>query len=169
MRYLKNNKILLLIIGALLIVNLGLLYYGVWDHRPGSRGKAINMRERMKMKLEKEVGFSKDQLAKYDEMRTQNRDSLEILFEELHLAKDSFFSLMYSSQVPDSVISLYSARVCGKQQAIDLRMIHHFRSLKELATNEQKPKMDSFLQSIIQRMAGGGRRGPGPDKGKDKK
>ena len=171
MRYLRNNKILLMIIGTLLIVNIGLLYYGVWGHRRGSHEKSINMRDRMKMKLEKEVGFSKDQLAKYDEMRTKNRDSLEPLFEELHIAKENFFSLMYLSDAPDSVINLYSDRVCGKQQAIDLKIIKHFRSLKALATEEQKPKMDSFLQSITQRMAGGGRRGPGPDKdkGKDKK
>lgn len=158
-----------MIIGTLLIVNIGLLYYGVWGHRRGSHGKSINMRDRMKMKLENEVGFSREQLAKYDEMRTKNRESLEPLFDELHVAKENFFKLMHSPEVPDSVINLYSSQICEKQQAIDLKIIKHFRSLKELATEEQKPKMDSFLQSISQRMAGGGRHGPGPDKGKNKK
>lgn len=168
MSYLRNNKVLLLIIAALLIVNFGLLYYGV--RKKGHAGpRKGDPKEWAKKKLEKEVGFNQEQLASYEELRTKHFDSLKPMFDELHIVKDSFFNLIYQPQVSDSAIAIYAARVCGKQETIDMKMLRHFRNLKALATDEQKPKMDSFLQSITQRMAGGGRRGPGPDKGKDKK
>lgn len=170
MSYIKNNRFLLLIIAALLIVNIGLLYYGFRDKRSqGHKKESRDPRAYVKMKLEKEVGFSTEQLAAYDDLRTKHFDSLKPMFDELRIAKDNFFNLLYQPQVSDSVISASAAVICGKQEAIDLKMIRHFRNLRGLATEEQRPKMDSFLQNITKRMAGGGRRGPGPEKNKDKK
>lgn len=169
MSYLRNNKVLLLIIAALLIVNFGLLFYGVRKKDHGGGPRKGDPKTWAIDKLKKEVGFNQEQIASYEDLRTKHFDSLKTMFDQLRMAKDSFFNLLYKPQVSDSDISIYAARVCGKQEAIDMKMLRHFRNLKALATDEQKPRMDSFLQSITQRMAGGGRRGPGPDKGKDKK
>src|SRR5688572_28960778 len=114
MSYLRNNRILLLIIAALLIVNIGLLYYGFWYK--GSRGHKKENRDprtHVKMKLEKEVGFNKEQLDAYDNLRTKHFDSLKPMFEELRIAKDSFFNLLYRPQVSDTIISRYASTVCG--------------------------------------------------------
>ena len=169
MSYLRNNKVLLVIIAALLIVNFGLLFYGVRKKGHGSSPRKGDPKAWAIEKLKKDVGFNQEQIASYEDLRTKHFDSLKTMFDELRIAKDSFFNLLYQPQVSDSAISIYAARVCGKQEAIDMKMLRHFRNLKTLATNEQKPRMDSFLQSITHRMAGGGRHGPGPDKGKDKK
>ena len=167
MSYLRNNKALLLIIAVLLLTNIGVLYFNVWNKRPAMhRPSEKEMRERIKMQLKSEVGFSNEQLATYDSLRTKHFDSMKPLFEELKSAKDSFFNLVHQSNVSDSLITIYSAHASKKQQAIDLKMVRYFRSLKELCTDEQKPRMDSFLQNVTKRMSGGGHRGPGPDKNK---
>lgn len=164
MSYLKNYKVLLLIIVALILTNIGLLYFYKWKKhsRPHQ-----SMKEQVMTKLEKEVGFSKEQLAAYDSIRTKHFDSMGPMFEELKAAKDSFFTLIQQPHQSDSVIGIYTARINEKQQAIDTKMLRYFWSLKEISTEEQRPKMDSFLQNITKRMSGGGRRGPGP--GREKK
>ena len=168
MSYLRNNKVLLLIIAALLIVNFGLLFYGVRKKGHGDRPRKGDPKEWAIEKLKKEIGFNQEQIASYEDLRTKHFDSLKTMFDELRMAKDSFFNLLYQPQISDSVINLYAAKVCNKQEAIDMKMLRHFRNLRALATDEQKPKIDSFLQSITQRMSGGGRHGPGPDKDKAK-
>ncbi len=165
MTYFRNNKMLLLIIAALIVTNIGVLYFHVWKkHKPRHR----SMKEMVMEKLEKEVGFSKQQLATYDTIRTKHFESMGPLFEELKSAKENFFKLVSQPDVSDSVISNYSSAISNKQESIDTKMLRYFWSLKNICTEEQKPKMDSFLVNITKRMSGGGgRRGPGP--GIDKK
>src|SRR6058998_1854615 len=107
MNYFKNNKVLLLVIAALILVNFGLLYYGFIrkpeaDHpmRPNKQ----QMLERTKMKLKDEVGFSEEQLKKYEELRNKHFDSLEPKFEELGKAKENFLNLLYQPDLSDSAI-----------------------------------------------------------------
>ena len=118
---------------------------------------------RTKKKLKEEVGFTDDQLKKYEEFRNKHFDSLDPKFEELGKAKENFLNLLFQSNVSDSAISAASEKICGQQRLIDEQMLRHFISLRQLATDEQRPKMDSFLQKITKRMSGRGR-GPGPKK-----
>ena len=60
MSYLRNNKLLLLIIVCLIVTNIALLYFYVWRNQHPPRK---SMKEVVMEKLEKEVGFSKEQLA----------------------------------------------------------------------------------------------------------
>ena len=165
MSYLRNNKLLLLIIVCLIVTNIALLYFYVWRNQHPPRK---SMKEVVMEKLEKEVGFSKEQLATYDSVRTNHFKTMGTFFEELKTAKDSFFKLVSQPDVSDSVIIRLSQDIAEKQQAIDTKMLKYFLSLKTICTEEQKPKMDSFLVNITKRMTGGGgNRGPGP--GRDKK
>lgn len=158
MSYLRNNKLLLLIIAALIITNVVVLYFHGW-RRHGMRHPS--MKEMVMEKLEKEVGFNKQQLATYDSMRTKHFDAMGPLFDELKSAKDSFFQLVSQPGSSDSLINSYFSVISEKQKAIDTKMLKYFWSLKTICTEEQKPKMDSFLINITKRMTGG-HRGPGP-------
>jgi len=163
MTYFKNNKVLLLVIAALILVNLGLLYYGFIDRdekrvlrTPPSRTDMLN---RTKEKLRNDVGFSDDQIKQYEQLRAAHFDSLDPKFEELGKAKENFLNLLYQSNVSDSAINEASEKICMQQRSIDEQMLRHFISVRQLATVDQRPKMDSFLQKITKRMSG---RGHGP-------
>lgn len=164
MSYIRNNKILLLIIGVLLVTNIAVLYLHTWKRHYPAYGKS--MREEVMRKLEKEVGFNIEQLARYDSLRTKHFDSMKPLFEDLRTAKENFFNLLTRSDVTDSVINIYSAVMQEKQKTIDLKMFNYFMSVKEIATQEQKPKMDSFIVNITKRMTGPR---PGADHKEDRK
>ncbi len=177
MSYLRNNKALLLIITALLVVNIGLLYYGFWKgERKTSKTERPSDEQRMRMtkeKLRDEVGLNESQLNQYVDLRKKHFEDLRPIFDELRLAKDSMFNSLNQTGNSDSLTRIYTDKVCDKQKSIDTKMLNYFRSLKGIATNEQQPKMDSFIMNMTKRMAGGpgGKRGPGPghEKEKDKK
>ena len=152
MSYFKNNKVLLIIIGVLLATNIAVLYLHAWKRHYPPHGRS--MHEEMMRKLEMEVGFNKEQLTRYDSLRTQHFDSMKPLFEDLHAAKENFFSLLTRSDISDFVINVYSEAIQEKQKIIDVRMLKYFMSIREIATGEQRPKLDSFIVNITKRMAG---------------
>jgi hypothetical protein len=159
MSYLRNHKLLLVVIGVLLLANVWLLWNFVWDkkssHRQGPPGESARTR------LIKEIGFNDEQTAVYDSLRKQHYDGIGPMFGELRSTRDSLFKLVHQTEINDSVIAALSASVSQQQQAIDLKIHRYFRSLRELCKDDQKVKLDSFLVKMSRQMPWGGRRGPG--------
>lgn len=169
MSYLRNHKLLLLIIGVLLMANIGLLYYFVFN-KPVHPPKLTEqeMRDRAKEKVKNEVGLNAEQVSVYDSLRTNQFKIMKPYFEDITKSKEDFFSLIYQQNVSDSVLNAYASRIGEKQMALDLSTFRYFQSIKALCTEEQKPKMDSFIKQIVKRIINNGSRRPAADK-KDRK
>jgi len=166
MSYLKNHKLLLLVIGVLLVANIGLLWFYAWN-KPGNETKPPQGPDAI-TRMITEVGLNDEQIAMYDSLRKNHYETIGPMFKELRHNRDSLFKLMHQPTLPDSIIQKQSATVYEKQQAIDLKMHRYFRSVRDICTEEQKPKMDTFLQNLAKKMSNGRRWGGGGDK-KDKK
>jgi hypothetical protein len=166
MSYLRNHKLLLLIISVLLLANIGLLYFFVFNrpHRPHRMTEA-EIKKMALQRVKNEVGLDDRQLALYDSLRTGQIKNMKPLFEELAKSKEEFFKLLYQQNVSDSVISQYAEIIGEKQEAIDMTTYLYFQSLKQICTPEQQAKMDSFIQQIVKRIISG-RHGQGTGKGK---
>ena len=164
MSYLRNHKLLLLVISVLLISNIGLLWFYVWN-KPKSVGPPKP--PPVNIQMINEVGFDEQQVAIYDSLRKDHYETIGPMFKDLRHERDSLFKLMHQPELPDSLIEMQSGIVYKKQQAIDLKMHRYFRSVRDICTEEQKPKMDTFLVNLAKKM-NSGRRWGGGDK-KDKK
>jgi periplasmic protein CpxP/Spy len=169
MSYLRNHKLLLLIIGVLLVANIGLLYYFVFN-KPLHPAKLTEqeMRDKAKEKVKNEVGLNAEQVAIYDSLRTNQFKIMKPYFEDITKSKEDFFSLIYQQSVSDSALNAYAARIGEKQMALDLSTFRYFQSIKALCTEEQKPKMDSFIRQIVKRIINNGQRRPATDKKEQK-
>ena len=172
MSYLRNHKLLLLIIGVLLIANIGLLYFFVYN-KPQKQTKtpAAEIRRMQVEKVKKDVGLSDEQTALYDSLRSKQFKTMKPLFENITKSKEEFFSLIYQQNVSDSVLSSYAAKIGEKQMELDMSTFHYFQSIKALCTEEQKPKMDSVIKQIVKRIINnnnGGPRKPSGDKKENK-
>lgn len=163
MSYLRNHKLLLLIIGVLLVANIGLLYFFVLNrpekptHKPRPNPLEV---------VKKEVGFNDQQAGTYDSLRNNQFKNMRPLFEDVTKSKEDFFSLIYNEGVNDSTINAYASRIGEKQMALDLSTYRYFQSIKALCTEEQKPKMDSFIKQIVKRIVNNGPRKAGDKKEK---
>ena len=167
MSYLRNHKLLLLIISVLLIANIGLLYFFVFN-KPSHDKQPMDpaeMRKRSVEKVKNEVGLNDEQAAQYDSLRSNQFKNMKPLFEDLTKTKEDFFSLIYQQGVSDSVINSYASRIGEKQMQLDISTFHYFQSIKDLCNEEQKPKMDSFIKQIVKRIINNN----GPRRPSDKK
>lgn len=153
MSYLRNHKLLLLVISVLLIANIGLLYFFVFN-KPEHQVK-MSQDEMRKMAIEKvknEVGLNDEQAVVYDTLRSQQFRTMRPLFKSLTKSKEDFFSLIYQEGVSDSVLNSYASKIGEKQMELDISTFHYFQSIKALCNEEQKPKMDSFIKQIVKRI-----------------
>jgi len=169
MSYLRNHKILLLIIGVLLVANLGLLYFYVFNKPQKSHRTPATpeqMRASAMKKVKDEVGFNDQQAMVYDSLRANQFRNMRPLFEDVTKSKEEFFSLIYQEGVSDSAINAYAARIGDKQVALDVSTFRYFQSIKALCNEEQKPKMDSFIKQIVKRIINNGQRRPADRKEK---
>lgn len=164
MSYLRNHKLLLLVIGVLLISNIGLLWFYVWKKPDDPKAKPPT--ETPRQRLINQIGLSDEQVVLYDSLRDKHYETIGPMFKELRHERDSLFKLMHQPELPDSLIEKQSGIVYSKQQAIDLKMHRYFRSIRELCTDEQKPKMDTFLVNLAKKMNAGRRWGGGEKKDK---
>ena len=166
MSYLRTKKVLLLITSVLLVANIGLLYFFVFNNpQKPSKQPPVNQVEKVK----NVVGLNDEQAGLYDSLRTKQFRNMKPLFKELTKSKEDFFSLIYQQGVSDSVLNSYAAKIGEKQMELDISTFHYFQSIKALCNEEQKPKMDSFIKQIVKRIINNGPpRKPSSDK-KDSK
>lgn len=152
-------KWLVFIISILLVANLILLYLYVNKSASGvkPREKQENKQQqtyhnRTAGILEKEVGFSKEQLAQYDTLRENHYKSMRPYFDSFRAAKDSFYRLLRLPDVPDSTLAGAAREIGRSQEKIDLRTFKHFQDVRALCKPEQQVKFEAFIQDVIKKM-----------------
>lgn len=173
MSYLRNNILLLLITSVLLVANIGLLYFFVFNKPTGHDKIDMDpkvMHDKAIEKVKNEVGLNDEQAVLYDTLRSQQFRNMKPLFKELTKSKEDFFSLIYQQGVSDSVMNSYASKIGEKQMELDVSTFHYFQSIKALCNEEQKPKMDSFIKQIVKRIISnnGPPRRPSSDKKENK-
>ena len=104
--------------------------------------------------LQKEVGFTKEQLDTYQSLRKEQLDKIHPLFDDLRKAKTDFYNLIYTSQVSDSSVNKAADVIAEKQKTLDLQMFNHFKMIRNICTPDQLQKFDTTLKKVIIRMTG---------------
>jgi protein CpxP len=153
-------KTLVAIIAVLLLSNIAMIVYFVgW--RDGGRG-GHGHKSPMTDFLQKEVGFSTQQMATFDSLRQQHRTSVKPLFDDLSQSRDSLYQLIGGASPADSVQQAASA-IGRKQANLELKMFENFRQIRAICTPGQLSKFDSLAPSLVHRMMGQSKKqGPPP-------
>lgn len=152
MTYIRNNKVLVFIIAILLLSNIVLLFFFLSKDEKKKEEPKKSPREHMIEKLRKEVGFSDQQIAQYEDLSNKHKESMKPLFDDIHNTKDSLYKLLQQPVPPDSLFNHYLYMIGERQKIIDQKIFAHFLSLKQLCTPEQVPKYDTVIQRVIKGM-----------------
>lgn len=148
-----RNKILSLLLLFLLLTNIGMLVFFVYT-KPASPQKRPDKDKggEMLQMLEKQVGFTPEQLVKYKSLKGEHFDSVRPYFSEMRIAKDNFFKLIRNSAIPDSVINAAADTIAAKQKKIDLKTFRYFQRLRNICTPQQQPAFDSVVSQVLKKM-----------------
>ncbi|HSV12356.1 MAG TPA: hypothetical protein VLI68_16375 [Hanamia sp.] len=151
-----KTKSLVTIIIFLLITNIAMLVFFILLSKPVDRKQRNRETNGMYTSLQNEVGFSKDQLDKYQLLRKEQMEKVKPLFNEVRNAKKEFYGLIYSSNIPDSLITADADSIARKQKTLDMQMFTYFKNIRNICTPEQTQKFDSVIKKVVVRMVGRG-------------
>lgn len=155
MKVLTKTKSLVFIIILLLITNVALMIFFMVKHKPGEKGYRDREQSGMYNSLQKEVGFSEDQLKQYQTLRKEQFQKLKPLFNEVRKSKENFYSLLYVENPTESLINAVADSIGQNQKILDLQMFTYFQKIRNTCTPGQLPKFDSTIKKVVLRMMGG--------------
>lgn len=144
-----NNKILTIAVVLLLIANIALVAFmvlgrGKKDGRPKGKGDPSEM-------MAKELNMTEEQKKQHKLLKEEHLKNIKPLFDSVRAAKTAFYALMKDSAVSDSVLNVYSQKISEQQTVIDKMTFAHFKRIRNLFTEEQQAKFDTFVQKMMQR------------------
>jgi len=149
----SKTRTLLLISAILLLANIALLVFCVWLREPAKKtARPERTGYGFSGFLEKEMGFSQDQLKQFETLRQDHRNIMKPLFDSLRASKERFYKLLNDPSANDSLIKIYAVQIGEKQQAVDLEIFRHFKTVRTICTPGQQVRYDSLVQGFLQRM-----------------
>jgi len=143
MKNLLNNKIVSWLIGLLILANIATLTFFWIGHFNNQRDNSP------KEFLAKKLKFNEDQKTAYFKLAKEHNEAAKIIREQVKMDKDIFFQLLKSEQVVDSVLNNTAAKVSMSIQSLDILTFEHFKKVRALCTEDQKPKFDELLQKMV--------------------
>ncbi|PWT99599.1 MAG: hypothetical protein C5B52_10265 [Bacteroidetes bacterium] len=163
----SKGRALLLITAILFLANIALLIFCFWMKEPAKKNQAAERPGRtVATFLEKEIGFSPDQMKQFDQMHEAHRAKMHPLFDSLRGAKQRFYQLLNDSTASDSLLQNYTTLIGQRQQIVDREIFFHFRKIRNLCTPAQLPLYDSLVQGLLRKMIMSPRR-PASAQGRD--
>ncbi len=157
-----RNKTLLFIVAISLLANIIMLVYFVWIHGH-RRPHEETFSSPITVFLQNNVGFSKQQMDQYNQLRTENRKKMKPMFEDIRVTKVKFYEHLNDEQVDDSTLSGEATLIAEKQKAIDLQTFKNFRQVRTICTDEQKKRYDSLVAGVVSKWLFAPRSGPPRD------
>ena len=153
MRAVLKNKVLVTVIGILLLANVAMLvFFIVGMRRPPEEPRRQSFSTANY--LQKEVGFSEEQLNKFTEIRDREKEKVNVLFDQVRSVKDSFFIMLRDPSISNETLEAASARIGAKQKALDMQVFLSVREIRNICTPEQQAKFDSIVPKVVYKIVG---------------
>ncbi|MEO9210909.1 MAG: hypothetical protein ABI208_07415 [Ginsengibacter sp.] len=146
-----STKSLIFIILVLFLTNVLLLFFFVSKRDAGNKNHASNG---LYTVLKDSVGFSENQLAQYQDLRTHQFEQVKPLFDQIRKSKENFYQLIYEENLIDSIKMEKADSIGQSQKMLDLQMFNYFKEVRNICTPEQLPQFDKALQNVVKNMTG---------------
>jgi hypothetical protein len=144
-----KSKLYILIIGILLITNIAMLFIFLNKKDDGKKGNRNNDRAAvMKEFLQKDIGFSEQQLSEYDTLNKMHKENIKADFETIKSNKEQQFKELGARGFNDSVIAEMANKSAENQKLMTVKMLSHFAAIRKICTAGQQPKFDSLFYTI---------------------
>ncbi|MDF2381138.1 periplasmic heavy metal sensor [Nostoc ellipsosporum NOK] len=155
----SKNRTLLFIIAFLLLTNIAVVVYflrqpdskNAKDGTPPPPSGQPGGRNGIATQLQKDVGFSDQQIAQYKDMKAAHWKIAKPLFDAMQKSKDSLYELVKLPVVDEALIQQRAENIAERQKALEIQGFRHFKEVRGLCTTEQLPRYDSLLKKIINR------------------
>ena len=138
-----NNTMTPWIIGFLILANIATLSFFWIGHFKNQRANSP------KEFLAKRLNFSESQKNTYFNLAKEHNESAKTIRDQIKIDKESLFQLLKSDTISDSVRNSSALKVSISIQSLDILTFEHFKKVRAICTEEQKPKFDELIQNMV--------------------
>ncbi len=149
-----QKRVALWTIILLIVLNLSTLAI-IWTGHKRQSGpppqKNIPPSKRTLELLQQELGFSDEQIQKYDQLRREHAQQTQHLIHDLRRLKMQMMNEILTDH-PDSITVAETAALIGNKQAeIEKLTFEHFLDLKKLCGENQVKKLQVLVDAFFQK------------------
>ena len=149
-----KNKILILIIGILLAANIATLTFFLMNPCEKPASAKYDRKAMIISFLQKEVGFSTEQMSRYEAMSKLHRQEMKKSFDGMSTQRERVFKDLALNDFKDSAIEVAAVNISSQQKEFELLMLRHMNNIRGICTAEQRPVFDSGFYKIISKRGG---------------
>jgi len=149
-----QNKVLILIIGILLVANIATLSFFMMKKSDKPRTTKSDKKVMISNFLQQEVGFTKEQLNRYDTMSKQHRLEMRQSFDGMATQREQVFTKLAGNDFNDSAIQMAAEDISSQQKGFELLMLRHLDEIRSICTPQQKKIFDAGFYKIISKRGG---------------
>lgn len=102
----------------------------------------------MKEFLQKEIGFTPQQMQQYDTLNKRHRKNIMTSFDEMRNNREQQFRELGRKGFSDSALALAAGRNSEMQKEMEMKMLIHFKEIRDLCTPEQQSRFDSLFYKV---------------------
>ncbi len=158
----KNNKILVLFVLFLIVVNCGLLgffWFNAYHQKkqPVQDGPAFDY-------LSKELHLNTAQKIQYEKMRILHGVFADSVNDHTRMMRDSFFEYLKNPSIKPAIVNALEKKISTNMAMLDTSTFYHFSRFRAILNAGQQKKFDQIIQDVLRGM-GGPQRGPRPGGG----
>lgn len=143
-----KSKLFLLIIAILLLTNIAMLFFVFNKDKDGGKKPQFDRNAAAKEFLQKDIGFTPQQLQQYDTLAKQHREKMKSNFEDMRKAKELLFKEVGTQAFSDSAIKQAITKSAEKQKGMEAQFYSNMMEVRKLCTAEQLPKFDSLFYKM---------------------
>lgn len=151
----KGETVWKWLIGGLVLCNLALI--GVVWLRPQPQTIYNQMSpeghdRRGPIRFDKELNLTKEQQARFDQMRKDQQQAIDSIKRQARMVRDSFFSTMSSPVQDTASLARLDAELGRYHSIIERKTYDHFRAVREILNDEQKKTFDKYIKDVLARL-----------------
>ena len=150
----NKTKILLMIIAVLLIANISWLALYFQKSASDKSHFRQDRKTAIEAFLKKDVGFSQEQLVKFDSLSEQHRRKVSQTIDADRMNRAEQFKILLAANFSDSMIKELAQKSAAVQLTTETLMLIHMKEIRQLCQPEQLAAFDASFGKTLSRRAG---------------
>ncbi len=150
----SENKLLIRLIIALVLLNTGLVGYVFWQnytiHQEPKEHKPIDKADFQYVSnvLQRELNLSEDQVKQFQALREDFLKKERVLTMKIRGERDSMNVVMFNKQTNPSLIDTLARRIAQHEYEMEMYRFEQAQQLKTICTPEQMVKFETLVLEI---------------------
>ncbi len=147
----SKYKWLILIIIVLLLANFAEIFFFTSKANQEKAVHDINARSYMTDFLRNDIGFTSQQMQRYDSLSGSHQDRIKDMMTAVRSTKEDLLKQISKSGFNDSTVDSISGAIADLRRPVELQLLKDLQDVRSLCTPEQRPKFDSLLYKVFER------------------